>query len=140
VLVNLSNHPLKEWQKEQESQARRLYGTLRDLPFPLIDPQADGREVAALAHEYALLCRATLLAGAEERNAVHLMGEQSFVFAVASVLLDMGIECLASTSERLAVEHNGLKISQFNFVRFRPYVAAGAPHAAPTISGNVPET
>ena len=52
---------------------------------------------------------------------VHLMGEMNFTFALITKLKARGIKCVASTTQRETVEEGGVKVSKFNFVRFREY-------------------
>ena len=54
-------------------------------------------------------------------KAVHIMGEMNFTYALVNKLKANGIKCVASTTKRETVEENGVKISKFNFVRFREY-------------------
>jgi len=50
------------------------------------------------------------------------MGEMTFTCALVSRLMVEGIECIASTSERIVIEMgNGQKQAAFLFVRFRTY-------------------
>lgn len=49
------------------------------------------------------------------------MGEMNFTYALVSKLKAHNIRCVASTTKRETVEENGVKISKFNFVRFREY-------------------
>ena len=55
-------------------------------------------------------------------NAVHLMGEQTFCFALLNYVGVDKIPFYASTTERNVIElENGSKQSVFKFVRFRRY-------------------
>jgi hypothetical protein len=78
-------------------------------------------EVAALGSEYIDKVR-QLLAGTEGASAVHLAGEPTFVFFVATRLLALEIRVLTSTTRREVVDlGNGEKLAKFRFVRFREY-------------------
>ena len=117
VFVNLSNHPYEYWEETQKKAASE-YGEASDLPFPSILPDASEEEINALADEY--LERIVSMAP-KDRITVHIMGEMTFTFAMVERLKSMGIRCVASTTERVVEEHEGLKTSVFSFVRFRDY-------------------
>jgi hypothetical protein len=55
-------------------------------------------------------------------SAIHVMGEMTFVHQFVKRATAAGLRCVASTTERLAVDHpDGSKTSEFRFVRFRDY-------------------
>jgi hypothetical protein len=117
-LINLSNHPSPLWSKEQKSSAS-YYGEIIDIPFPSIDAGSDEVYISQLADEY----ESKILEQAEQRDiTVHLMGEQTFCFALLSRLLNRGIRCIASTTERICKDlGEGHKETVFQFKRFREY-------------------
>lgn len=115
MLINLSNHPFEKWPSDQRNTALQLYGEVRDLDFPNIEPTWSLDQVRQLAEEY--LAKIKLLPPAT----VHLMGELTFCFTLASLLKSTGIPCVASTTQRIVEEVEGRKISTFTFVQFRPY-------------------
>ena len=141
MLINLSNHSSTNWSDEQKKEALRLFGGLTNMVFPLIDPNLDTNAIEKLADEYLRQIRLFQLNLTDslipylfhnEQNdkvshqtesplVVHLMGELTFCFALASRLQQYDIRCVVSTTERIADEQNGLKLSQFNFVKFRDY-------------------
>ncbi|MCX7983504.1 MAG: CRISPR-associated protein [Bacteroidetes bacterium] len=124
MLINLSNHPFTTWSQRQVEAATQLYGAVVDLPFPVVSPESDEPAVQALAHTYYDQCKQILSTVPTERNAVHVMGELTFTVALVSLLLRANIECVASTTDRIVEERNGVKFSQFQFVRFRRYTLA----------------
>lgn len=115
MLLNLSNHPKDSWQPEQLGEARKLFGEVIDMPFPAVPPDADERALQTLVDEY--IDKILELAPA----AVHIMGEMTFTCRLVSKLKQVGIKCIASTTERIAEEFQGKKLVQFRFVRFREY-------------------
>ena len=121
MLINLSNHPSKNWCDKQLSEAGKLFGVVMDIPFPKINPVWDEDKIKKLADEYFDVCVKKFASFSNENNAVHLMGEFTFAFALVKKLLEHNIICVASTTERIATETNGKKISEFKFVRFRDY-------------------
>ena len=124
MLLNLSNHPSAQWAEGQKKTALDLFGRVADIPFPAIDPDADDDVIKNLAMEYASLCLKTLAEQKQEdeTDAIHIMGELTFCFALVSLLQKGGITCIASTTRRIAQENKkGKKVSVFNFVKFRPY-------------------
>jgi hypothetical protein len=124
MLINLSNHPSSIWSVDQRGTAERHYGTVEDLPFPAIDPEWTTEQVAERAEEYAVKCleklkKASLL---NQPNAVHIMGELTFCFALVNHLKERGIVCIASTTKRNSVNlSEGKREMTFQFVKFRSY-------------------
>ena len=118
MLINVSNHPSARWGEAQYQAAVAAYGSIRDLPFPQIDPHWGLDEVEMEAERYlGEICRAEPFA-----LAVHLMGELVFCYILARKLEAIGIPCVASTTVREVIDHgDGRKEAQFRFVRFRPY-------------------
>lgn len=115
MLINLSNHPAKNWGEKQRQLALEKYGQIEDLPFPQISPEADEKEINELVNIY-------LTKVIEKKpQAVHIMGEMTFTAKLVAALQSNGILCLASTTRRIAVEEGNKKISVFEFVRFRRY-------------------
>lgn len=120
MLLNLSNHPSANWPPEQLIAVQQAYGTIQDMPFPAVPAKADLDEVRLLAEKHCAMVRQ--IAAEEASLTVHLMGEMTFTFIMANALCAMGIPCMASCSERIVLEESdGRKVSQFRFVRFRPY-------------------
>jgi hypothetical protein len=122
MLLNLSNHPVKNWSEKQIAAAHKKFSKVEDLPFPQIDPNASETDIEKLAKEYFNICNDKLLHFPNENNAVHIMGELTFTFALVKKLLENNIVCVASTTERNAIETDGKKISEFKFIKFRKYV------------------
>lgn len=118
MLINFSNHPSDYW-GDKQMEAAKVYGEIKDLTFPAIDPEANNEDLQTIADQYVQ----KILAEAENHKiTVHVMGEMTFCFMVVSRLKEMGIECIASTTERHSEElADGRKIANFQFVRFRKY-------------------
>lgn len=115
MLINLTNHPSENWSEEQLAEAHR-YGSIVDVPFPNIEPTFSSSVVNRLAENVVNYVMAL------GRNiTVHVMGEMTFTYAVVSRLKELGIRCVASTTERTVKEEGGKKISEFKFVQFRDY-------------------
>lgn len=114
-LLNLSNHPINSWTEAQLAEAKKLFGEVIDMPFPAVPPDADERALQTLVDEY--IDKILELAPA----AVHIMGEMTFTCRLVSKLKQVGIKCIASTTERIAEEFQGKKLVEFRFVRFREY-------------------
>ena len=119
MLINLSNHPHETWPSDQYKKAIDKYGSIFDLQFPIIDPDAPLHEVAFVAENYYVKIRKI---AAEHVATVHLMGESTFCYQLLLLLKDTGIPCVASTTMRVVdTNGNGQKISLFVFHQFRPY-------------------
>ena len=122
MLINLSNHPSHSWTDQQVAQARDVYGSVTDLPFPLVDPTLDEDQVQVLVDEFVAQCMA-LLPGNSDDSAIHIMGEMTFTVAFVTRMLEQGVPCIASTTERIVKElQDGVRETRFHFVRFRKYV------------------
>lgn len=121
MLLNLSNHPLRNWEKEQTETAQEQFGAAADMPFPNILPTANEKEIERLSEIYLNKIIEKLLGYPEQNNAVHIMGELTFTFNLVNKLIEKDIVCIASTTERKSLEENGKKISEFKFVEFRKY-------------------
>jgi len=121
MLINLTNHPSNEWSSKQKELALSLYGKIADIGFPKIPPNASFEDIQTIAYDYLALIKQELNKEAEGTNAVHIMGEFTFVYTIVDLLRGQGIECIASTTERNVIIKDGEKISQFNFIRFRKY-------------------
>lgn len=119
LLVNLSNHPYKDWSESQKKAAEK-YGEVQDMAFPAIDPAMKiddiKKEIAApQIYEIKNMCK-------ERRITVHIMGEMFYTFYVVSQLKAFGIQCICSTSERIVEDlGGGEKKVTFRFKRFRDY-------------------
>ncbi|HRW21917.1 MAG TPA: CRISPR-associated protein [Bacteroidales bacterium] len=121
MLINLSNHPFQNWDKKQTEAAQTAYGSIIDLRFPQIDPEWDIEQIINIAVKYFKKIDIELKKSTENNNAVHLMGELTFCFCLASLLQKNEITCIASTTKRNVTENVGVKTSVFEFVKFRKY-------------------
>lgn len=45
MLINFSNHSMKDWPENQIKEAERLFGEIIDFPFPMIPPEIDEDQV-----------------------------------------------------------------------------------------------
>lgn len=118
MLINLSNHPSRYWD-ERQMEAACSYGEVVDIPFPVVAPDADSQELEALAHGCVLKI---LSMGEANSITVHIMGEMTLAFIIVKMLKELGIRCVASTTERKTTYNaDGTKLSEFSFVKFREY-------------------
>lgn len=118
MLVNFSNHPFCYWGNRQR-EASRCYGEVIDLPFPAVAPNNDSNLLQTFAQEYV---QKILDLGDSHDITVHIMGEMTFSFMVVTRLKELGIKCVASTTERKTTYNpDGTKVSEFQFVKFREY-------------------
>jgi len=122
MLLNLSNHPLNTWSNKQVDTAEKEYGKIIDIPFPKINPNADENEINYLTEQYLSKIINALQKSSDTKNAVHLMGELTFVFALANKLIDNNIKVISSTTKRESFQSEFGKLSKFNFVRFREFM------------------
>lgn len=126
MLINFTNHPSEKWTADQKNSAIRLYGGVRDLPFPAVPANAGTPEIIAMA-EGAI---DKILAIKEENIdtetfAVMVQGEFTLTYAVVRRLLDRKIKAVSAVSERNVIEQveNGevRKTIVFRFGGFREY-------------------
>jgi len=122
MLINLSNHPSANWSSEQ-LVAVQVYGSIIDIPFPNVDPAGDEGYIHSLCDKYLQKIYTICRDGAcpVSTVTVHIMGEMNFTFAIVNALQGRDITCIASTTERVTKVENGVKSSEFRFVRFRNY-------------------
>lgn len=119
MFINLTNHPSSGW-SESQLKAAQEYGEVVDIPFPLVDEQATETEIKRLADEYVSIIKSK---GKPLDLTVHIMGEQTFCYALISKLQKEGIRCVASCTEHdNFINEQGQKVSTFHFARFREYV------------------
>jgi hypothetical protein len=124
MLINLSNHPSADWLAKQKTAAEKQFGEIRDLPFPVVNPEGDEEYIKSLVNEYIVKIEEIV---DQSRNdgcslpTIHIMGEMTFSFAMVTALQKKGVSCVSSTTERIVKEENGVKTSEFKFVRFRNY-------------------
>jgi hypothetical protein len=119
MLINLSNHPSTDWPDEQKTAAIEQFGEIWDLPFPSVNPKGDEEYIKSLVNEY-LVKIDDMICNIASTN-IHVMGEMTFSFAMVTALQQKGFSCVSSTTERIVKEENGVKTSEFKFVRFRNY-------------------
>lgn len=118
ILINLSNHPSHLWSNAQLDTAKDI-GEIRDIPFPMVDEDADKKVVFDLANQY--IQQITLL-GSPSEVTIHIMGEQTFCYYFISEIKKLGYTCIASTSKRIVNNKlDDTKEVTFSFCRFREY-------------------
>jgi hypothetical protein len=116
MLINFSNHPFETWDENHKNAAIERYQSVKDIPFPHINPTADELDIKSEAVKYIEL----ILKMAPD--AVHIMGEMNFTFQMIYYLMKEGIECIASTTTRVVEDfQDGTQKSSFKFVKFRSY-------------------
>ncbi len=121
MLINLSNHPSFDWSTKQKGAATSTFGNIFDVNFPEIPSNSDTNYVLEIANRFKMICLDLINFSKDANNAVHIMGEMTFCFALVSLLQKENIICVASTTNRNSIEENGVKVSRFEFVRFREY-------------------
>jgi CRISPR-associated DxTHG motif protein len=122
--MNLSNHPIADWSKEQTESARLLgFGDPAELPggMPQVPPAATAAEVDRLAQELA--DRTT----AQGALAAMVATEFSLTVALVRALQGRGVRCFTATTERgkreFIRDHDRVKESVFRFMGWREYSA-----------------
>jgi molybdopterin-guanine dinucleotide biosynthesis protein len=116
MLVNFTNHPFKSWSETQKNAAVSKYKEVADVSFPHINPNADELDIKAEAVKYLEIIINM------KPDAVHIMGEMNFTFQMINYLMQEGIECIASTTNRVVQDlSDGSQKSFFEFIKFRSY-------------------
>lgn len=119
--VNLSNHHSTKWNKGQ-LDAANLLGDIVDIPFPVVDEEADESQIQTLVHEYLQKIHLETEGCSQAKVTIHIMGEMTFTYAMVKALQNEGYTCVASTTKRIVEEHgDGTKTVKFEFCRFRRY-------------------
>ena len=118
MFVNLSNHPSKTW-SETQIKAALQYGSIIDIPFPVVSANGDEDYILKLVDDYKTQIISQFNPSCD---VIHVMGELCFTFTLIQQLKEKGFVCLASTSERVVEEKEpGIKEVKFEFMRFRTY-------------------
>lgn len=117
MFINLTNHPSANWSLEQ-LKAAQGYGDVVDMPFPVIEPTFTKEDILRHVKVYTEMVKGVI----EGETVVHVMGEMTFTHNLVNALKDMGIRCIASTTERkVTYTSDGVKQTEFKFVQFREY-------------------
>ncbi|MCR4892940.1 MAG: hypothetical protein K5989_12255 [Lachnospiraceae bacterium] len=122
MFINLSNHPSEKWDEKQRKAAEE-YGNIMDIKFPAVESHGDERYILDLAKEFV----ESIMEYANEELAVMVQGEFTLTFAIVSELKERGIRVVSACSERnvhneVNSEGEEVKVTRFEFVRFREYV------------------
>ena len=122
MLINISNHNSEKWSSEQKAAAEKEWGKIFDIQFPSVNPHISDEALDNLVeiYENEVYEKLNPTQGVD-CNAVHVMGEMTFVYRLVKALQNQGIHCVASTTERIVSEQDGVKTSIFKFVKFRSY-------------------
>ena len=117
--INFSNHSSEYWNEKQRKAAME-WGTIIDIPFPMVDANATGKEIVKLAEQ-----------SVEEilkhsPRAVMCQGEFTLSYAVIRLLKEKNVLVVSACSDRVTYEEyldDGtlMKHAQFDFVKFREY-------------------
>ena len=128
MFVNLSNHPSGKWTAEQINAASRLYGEVRDLPFPAVPTLATPDDVAVMADEYVARAFAMREECADNTHsfAVMVQGEFTLTYATVKRFKEAGVTVVSAVSDRVVSEQvvggEVRKTAIFRFAGFREYV------------------
>lgn len=120
MLLNLTNHPSKNWNADQLRAAVEEWETVRDFPFPVVRPEWDGGEVARCADTVAEEALAL------NPDAILCQGEMTLCFALVRRFQQKKIPVVAAASTREVAETvqsdgSTRKEAVFHFVQFREY-------------------
>lgn len=119
MLINLSNHPSKNWETAQ-IEAASQYGEIIDITFPNIPPYWDTVQVEKLSKEYFKHIK-EIKKTEKEKPVIHIAGEPVFCFLLINILLKEDYIVFTSTTERIVEKINNEKISVFKFKKFRKF-------------------
>ena len=106
MFYNISNHPIYSekttWSAEQQAEAKRLGGTLIDVPFPTVTPDMSDEQLRSIAHEVARDLAGQTPYG--DQRVAMVAGEYATTILLIGELQAMGFTCLFGQSERIAEE------------------------------------
>ena len=124
LFINVSNHPSLHWGTDQKKGALELFqssGEIKwvDIQYPSIPPEADLPEVKEICSTVVEQIKSLINEGDEVIALVQ--GEMTSLFYLIPSLQKLGIKVFAATTERVAVEKDGVKTSVFKFCKFREY-------------------
>ena len=120
MLINLSKYPLELWNKKQRKKTEQQFGQVVDLNLPPILKEYDLNQVIELVDQYVEKCLAILSKSyscsknnskISTEDAIHVIGEMTFVYQFVKKMSEQGVMCLAATSD--------MNINEY--VPFRPY-------------------
>lgn len=120
MLVNLTNHPSKNWHTDQYNAAVCKWNEILDISFPDVSPAWEKERIYSEAK--CIVDKITAM----EPKAVLCQGEMCMTMALVRMFQEKGILVYAATSNRRSVEFVNLdgtveKRSVFQFVQFRQY-------------------
>ncbi len=119
LFINFSNHPSCDWSEIQKMHAMEQFGTIKDMEFPIISPNATDSEIINLAEKKLEEIKEMSF---NYQTTIHIMGEMTLTYHLVNLLKQNGFTCVASTTERkVNYLEDGTKNVTFNFVRFREY-------------------
>ena len=127
MFINFTNHPSCKWGEDQTASANAAYGSIVDLPFPMVPTDADPEWILNMADEQ-LEKMDSIFAGSGDGqpNAVLCQGEFTLAFAVINRLLKKGLTVVSAVSERnvreIQADGETRKEVIFRFAGFRKYV------------------
>ena len=122
VFLNLSNHASTTWSSEQLEAARALApeAKLVDIAFTQVNPSYSTPEVMTLAESCWNELKSTLIDASQRPVGAMVAGEPTLCLALVQRLQRAGVTCYCATTRRESqVSAEGIKTSQFTFVRFR---------------------
>lgn len=118
-MLNISNHPVCNWDDKQLEAAHHIAGDVTDCPFPDVDPHWGEERLKAEADSFS---ESVMHRYGCHDVVVHIAGEFCMCFALVSIFKAHGIRCVSSCTYRDVVDNgDGTKQSRFSFIRFRDY-------------------
>lgn len=133
MLINYTNHPSKNWSREQTVMAKENYEEIFDIPFLNVVPSWTEEDIYKVAcEEYKKIVE---VIGEEklqdEKTAVLCQGEFTLSFLIIKFLMSRKIRVISTVSNRIVEEkvENGIskKITIFKFLGFRAYDSRNFP-------------
>ena len=118
-MINFTNHPYNMWEEKQKETAH-MYGDIKEIPFPPVDPDYTEEQLDAMANEY----KEKILELHDK--IVLLQGEFTLSFRLVNLLKKEGLNVVAACSKRNVREWKDddgkyHKEMLFEFVQFRRY-------------------
>ena len=123
ILVNVSNHPSKDWGPDQMSGWERVV----DVPFPNVFPSLEGDQIEDHLNDGGFWNSLPMNLEEDHQMVFFVAGEQVTTFWIVARLQARGFQVVSATTERVAVENDGVKTSTFRFVKWRTFPSLLGP-------------
>lgn len=134
MLINYTNHPSKDWSREQTIAAKENYEEILDIPFLNVVPSWTEEDIYRVAcEEYKKIVEEIGEDKLQDKKtAVLCQGEFTLSFLIIKFLMSRNIKVISTVSNRIVEEkiEDGIskKVTIFKFLGFRAYDSRNCPN------------